>query len=330
MTLFKSWPTLAAFASLASLAAALALPVQAQAQSTMRHLAIANMVDIPQLIEVRDGLLAQLRSDGFVEGKNLKVDYLSAQGNPGTAAQIVRKFVGAAPDVIVTITTPMAQAALSATDKIPVLFTVVTDPLGAKVVKSLTHPGANATGISDLAPIERQLRLIKSFVPAARRLGVIYNPGLDGSRYQIDVLKPLLARHQLSLVEANVATSNDVVTAARSLVGKVDAIWIPNDPTVYAALESAVRIAQEQKLPLFTAETRSVERGAIASIGFDYTSVGHEAARVVLTLFKGAKPGDLPVVAPTVYRTVVNARAVKAIGLSIPADVARQANVVNP
>lgn len=324
MKLFKFWLTLTACT------AALSFSVQAAAQGSTRHLAIANMVDIPQLIEVRDGLLAQLRADGFEEGKNLKVDYLSAQGNPGTAAQIVRKFVGAAPDVIVTITTPMAQAALSATDKIPVLFTVVTDPLGAKVVSSLSHPGANATGISDLAPIDRQLRLINEFVPAARRLGVIYNPGLDGSRYQLDVLKPLLAQHQFSLVQATVATSNDVVTAARSLVGKVDAIWIPNDPTVYAALESAVRIAQEQKLPLFTAETRSVERGAVASIGFDYTSVGQEAARLVERIFRGAKPGDLPVIAPSVYRTVVNARAAKAIGLAIPAEVARKANIVNP
>lgn len=309
------------------------LGLQAQAQTpapapTPRQLAIANMVDIPQLLQVKEGLLEGLRSAGYEDGKGLKVSYLSAQGNAGTAAQIVRKFIGEAPDVMVTITTPMAQSALSATRTLPVVFTVVTDPLGAKVVKTLKRPGGNATGISDLAPIDRQLRLIKSFVPQAKRLGVIYNPGLDGSIYQVEVLKGLLATHGLTLVQASAPNSNEVIAAMRSLVGKVDAVWIPNDPTVYAALESAVRIGQEQKIPVFTAETRSVERGALASIGFDYTAVGHEAAKQVVQIFKGAKPGDLDVVVPEVFRTVVNERAAAALNLAVPAEVARVANVV--
>lgn len=306
----------------------LSMPAAQAQPAGPRHVAIANMVDIPQLLEVKEGLLDGLRKAGYEDGKNLKVSYLSAQGNPGTAAQIVRKFIGEAPDVLVTITTPMAQAALSATRTLPVVFTVVTDPLGAKVVKSLKHPGGNATGISDLAPIERQLRLIKSFVPQARRLGVISNPGLDGSNYQIEVLKPLLATHGLTLVQASAPNSNEVIAAMRSLVGKVDVVWIPNDPTVYAALESAVRIGQEQKIPVFTAETRSVERGAVASIGFDYTAVGHEAARLVAQVLKGAQPGDIDVVVPQAFRTVVNERAAAALGLAIPPEVARVANMV--
>ncbi|WP_431514179.1 ABC transporter substrate-binding protein [Variovorax sp. DAIF25] len=299
------------------------------ASAQTRHVAIANMVDIPQLIQVKTGLVDALRGAGYVEGQNLRLDYLSAQGNAGIATQILRKFVGDAPDVIVTITTPMAQAALSATRTVPVVFTVVTDPLGAKVVPSLKRPGGNATGISDLAPIERQLRLIKAFMPQARRLGVIYNTGLDGSRYQIEVLKPLLKAHGMTLVEANAPTSNEVGSAMRSLVGKTDVVWIPNDPTVYAALESAVRIGQEQKIPVFTAETRTVERGAVASIGFDYNAVGEEAARQVVKILKGAKPGDIDVETPQVFRTVVNQRAAQAAGLRIPDDVARQANIVN-
>ena len=313
---------------LLALAAGLCFQAHAQQASATRQIAIANMVDIPQLLQVRDGLLEGLKSAGFEDGKNLKVSYLSAQGNAGTAAQIVRKFVGEGPDVLVTITMPMAQAALSATRTLPVVFTVVTDPLGAKVVKSMQRPGGNATGISDLAPIDRQLRLIKAFVPQAKRLGVIYNTGLDGSIHQVDVLKGLLGAHGLSLVQASAPNSNEVVAAMRSLVGKVDAVWIPNDPTVYAALESAVRIGQEQKIPVFTAETRTVERGAVASIGFDYTEVGHEAAKQVVQILKGSKPGDIDVVIPQVFRTVVNERAAAAMNVTIPPEVARAANLV--
>lgn len=313
----------------AALIAGLGLHAAVHAQAPApRQVAIANMIDIPQLLQVRDGLLEGLKSAGYEDGKGLKVSYLSAQGNAGTATQIVRKFVGESPDVLVTITTPMAQAALSATRTLPVVFTVVTDPLGAKVVKSLHKPGGNATGISDLAPIDRQLRLIKAFVPQARRLGVIYNPGLDGSIYQVEVLKHQLAAHGLSLVQASAPNSNEVIAAMRSLVGKVDAVWIPNDPTVYAALESAVRIGQEQKIPVFTAETRSVERGALASVGFDYTAVGHEAAKQVVQILQGARPGDIDIVVPQVFRTVVNERTAAALNLAVPQDVARAANMV--
>lgn len=294
-----------------------------------KSIAIANMVDIPQLLEVRTGLLEGLRAAGYQEGQNLKVDYLSAQGNPGTATQIVRKFVGERPTVLVTITTPMAQAALSATKDLPVVFTVVTDPVGARVVKSMSKPGGNATGISDLAPLDRQIRLMKEMMPQLKRLGTIYNAGLDGSRYQIDVMKRIAKEHGLALVETTVPSSNEVVAGMRSLVGKVDAVWIPNDPTVYAALESAVKVGQEQKIPVFTAETRSVERGAVASIGFDYLEVGHEAAKLVVRILNGTKPGELDVVIPQAFRTVVNQKAAEASGLTVPKSVLDRANIVS-
>jgi putative tryptophan/tyrosine transport system substrate-binding protein len=294
-----------------------------------KTVAIANMIDIPQLLEVKAGLLDGLKAAGYEEGRNLKVEYQTAQGNMGTAAQIVRKYVGERPDVIVTLTTPMAQAALSATKEIPVVFIVVTDPVGAKVVPRFNKPGGNATGVSDLAPIELQVRLMTEFVPALKRLGVLYNPGLDGSRFQLDVIKKLAAQRGIKIVEAAVPNSNDAIASMRSLVGKVDAVWIPNDVTVYAALEAVAKVAQERKIPLFTGETRSVERGAIASIGFDYTAVGQSAAKLVAQVLGGKKPGDLDVVVPDAFRTVVNVRAAQATGVEIPQAVRAKANLVN-
>jgi len=294
-----------------------------------KTVAIANMIDIPQLLEVKAGLLDGLKAAGYEEGRNLKVEYQTAQGNMGTAAQIVRKYVGERPDVIVTLTTPMAQAALSATKEIPVVFIVVTDPVGAKVVPRFNKPGGNATGVSDLAPIELQVRLMTEFVPALKRLGVLYNPGLDGSRFQLDVIKKLAAQRGIKIVEAAVPNSNDAIASMRSLVGKVDAVWIPNDVTVYAALEAVAKVSQERKIPLFTGETRSVERGAIASIGFDYTAVGQSAAKLVAQVLGGKKPGDLDVVVPDAFRTVVNVRAAQATGAEIPQAVRAKANLVN-
>lgn len=310
------------------LALALAMVAQA-AVAQQKSISIANMIDIPQLLEVKAGLLDGLKAAGYTEGRNLKVEYQTAQGNMGTAAQIVRKYVGERPDVIVTLTTPMAQAALSATREIPVVFIVVTDPIGAKVVPRFEKPGGNATGVSDLAPIGQQVRLMTEFVPALKRLGVLYNPGLDGSRFQLEIVKKLAAGRGIAIVESPVPNSNDAVASMRSLVDKVDAVWIPNDVTVYAALESVAKVAQDRKIPLFTGETRSVERGAIASIGFDYTAVGQAAAKQVAQVLAGKKPGDIDVIVPDVFRTVVNPRAAEATGVAIPQAVRAKANLTS-
>jgi len=142
------------------------------------------------------------------------------------------------------------------------------------------------------------------------------------------ILKKLLPARHLTLVEAASPSSNDAVSAIRSLVGRVDAVWIPNDPTVYSALEAVVGVAQEQKIPLFTAEARSVERGAAASIGFDYHAVGIEGAKLVAAVLNGKKPGDLDVVVPKALRLVVNRKSATAMGLQIPAAVLQRASQV--
>src|ERR1700744_1357902 len=125
------------------------LPAGVALSDATKHVAIMTMVDTPQLIEVKNGVLKGLAAHGYVEGKNLAVDFQSAQSNFGTAQQIARKFVGDSPDVIVTITTPTSQAVVSATKDIPIIFSAVTDPLAGKLVATAKHPGANVTGVSD-------------------------------------------------------------------------------------------------------------------------------------------------------------------------------------
>ncbi len=127
--------------------------------------AVTAIVEHPALDAARDGVRDELKAAGYEEGKNLKFTYESAQGNPGTAVQIAQKLVGESPTVIVPISTPSAQAVISATSDIPVVFTAVTDPLGAKLVANLEKPGGNVTGMSDLSPIGKQLELIHQIVP---------------------------------------------------------------------------------------------------------------------------------------------------------------------
>ncbi|WP_431858006.1 ABC transporter substrate-binding protein [Azospirillum sp.] len=306
---------------MAALAVLLATPAFAQSKTV----AITAIVEHPALDATRDGVVAALKEAGFTPGQNLKVDYQSAQGNPATAAQIARQFVGQKPDVIVPISTPSAQAVAAATRDVPVVFTAVTDPVGAQLVKSMGKPGGNITGLSDMAPVGAHVDLIKEIVPTAKRLGVVYNPGEPNSVTMVKALKDEAGKKGLSVVEAAANKSADVQTAARSLVGKADAIYVPLDNTVVSALEALTAVGAQAKLPVFSADTDSVARGTVASIGFDYFQVGKQTGAVVARVLKGEKPGDIPVDLAKGTDLFVNPKAAAAMGVTIPDAVAKRA-----
>ncbi len=305
--------------------AALAAPIPALAQAQTKTVAITAIVQHPALDATRDGVVEALKAAGFIPGQNLTVEYQSAQGNPATAAQIARQFAGSKPDVIVPISTPSAQAVAAATRVIPVVFTAVTDPVAAQLVKSLEKPGANITGLSDLSPVAAHVALIREILPAAKRLGVLYNPGEPNSVVLVKILKEEAAKAGFSVAEASVPKSSDAQPAVRSLVGKVDAVYIPLDNTVVSALESVITVGRQAKLPVFTADTDSVARGAAASIGFDYLQVGKQTGAIVARILKGEKPADIPVSFAQGTDLVVNPASASAMGVTIPDAVLARA-----
>jgi putative tryptophan/tyrosine transport system substrate-binding protein len=314
-----------AFALFGGAAAALAAAAFAQETNTVAATAI---VEHPALDAARKGIQDELAAAGYEEGRNLRFVFESAQGNPATAAQIARKFVGDAPDVIVPISTPSSQAVVGATKDIPVVFTAVTDPVGAKLVSDLTRPGGNVTGMSDLSPIGLHLDLVRQIAPATKRLGVIYNPGEANSMTLLELIKREAPARQLEIVEAAAPRSADVLSAAQSLVGKVDAIYVPTDNTVVTALEAVVKIGTDNQLPVFAGDTDSVPRGAIAALGFNYYDLGRQTGQIVLRVLQGANPGDIPVEGVRITELYVNPSAAEAMGVTIPPDMLQRAKFV--
>ena len=313
-------------AALALLAAtALAGPALAQDKQLI---AVTAIVEHPALDAARDGIKEALAAEGFVDGQTITFVYESAQGNPATAAQIARKFVGEAPAVIVPISTPSAQAVVGATKDIPVVFTAVTDPLGAKLVADLTKPGANVTGMSDLSPIGKHLDLVKEIVPGVKQLGVIYNPGEANSLTLLELLKKEAPARGIAIEEAPAPKSSDVLPAAQSLVGQVEAIYVPTDNTVVTALEAIVQVGQQNKLPVIAGDTDSVPRGAIAALGFNYGDVGRQTGKIVARVLKGEKPGDIPVEGVEITELAVNPAAAEAMGVTLPEALVAQAKTV--
>lgn len=311
---------------LLAFAATLALTLPAKADDVT--VAVTAIVEHPALDAARNGVRDALAAAGYKEGENLKFVFESAQGNPATAAQIARQFAGDEPNVIVPISTPSAQAVVSATRDIPVVFTAVSDPLGAQLVKNMDKPGGNVTGLSDMSPVGEHIALIKEILPNVKTIGYLYNSGEANSVSLLAALKAEADKAGITIVESAATKSAEVQGAARALVGRADAIYIPTDNTIISALEGAVAVAEESKLPLFTADTDSVSRGSIAALGFNYYDVGKQTGEIVVRVLKGENPGDIAVKTAAGSDLVINKAAATKMGVTLPESVISRANKV--
>jgi putative tryptophan/tyrosine transport system substrate-binding protein len=230
--------------------------------------------------------------------------------------------------VIVPISTPSAQAVVAATRSIPVVFTAVTDPVGAQLVRNTDRPGGNVTGLSDLSPLAQHLTLIKEITPKVARLGVLYNPGEPNSVTLLTLLKQVAPQQGMQIIEAPATKSADVQGAARSLVGKVDALYIPTDNTIVTALEAVLAVGDQNDIPVYSGDTNSVERGALATVGFDYYQVGRQTGDIVVRVLRGDKPADIPVRTAQGTDLFVNLKAAAAMGVTVSPEVIARAKKV--
>lgn len=316
-------------ATAAALVGMTMLSGQAAAADT-KSVKITSIVEHPALDAVRDGVIDELAARGYTEGENLDLEFQSAQGDVGIAGQIAKKFVGDAPDAIVAIATPSAQAAVAAARaRIPVIYSAVTDPVQAKLIDEPGQSKLMVTGVSDMTPVAKHLELIKEVVPDAKTVGIIHNPGEANAVVLVEAAQKAAPDLGLETVVASSPTSGDVLQAARSLVGKADAVYIPTDNTVISAIEAAIKVGEEAQMPIFAGDVDSVNRGAVAAAGFDYYDVGRQTGALVAAVLDGKTPGDLPVQGVDKMQLAINPAAAERMGVTLPqAVVDRAATVV--
>jgi len=277
---------------------------------------ITQIVDHPALNAVRDGFIDEMTKQGYIEDEDVVYDLQNAQGDMATANTIAQKFVSEEVDLILSIATPTSQAAVNATTTIPVVFSAVTDPVGAGLVKNLENSGNNVTGISDLTPVRKQFELIKEMLPEAKAVGTVYNAAEANSVLTNELAKEACADLGLKLMEATVSSTADVLLAARSLVGKVDAIYVSTDNATVSALDAVVQVTNENNIPLVLADPTTLEKGALVALGFNYYQHGQQTAPIVIKILEGAKPTDIPVEFAKNVELAVNLNTVKEIGMS--------------
>jgi putative tryptophan/tyrosine transport system substrate-binding protein len=260
----------------------------------------------------------------------LKLDYQNAQGDMNNNMSIAQNLVADKNDLILAIATPSAQAVVKSTKDIPILFTAITDPVGAQLVQSLEKPGGNATGTSDTHPeaIKNTIKAIKTFIPNAKKVGIIYNNGEPNSVVNVKNAKKALEAAGLEAVETTITTSSEVKQAAESMVGRADVLYIPKDNTVVAALESVITVANSKDIPTFVGEGDSVKRGTFASYGFDYHDLGYTTGKMAVEILKGKKPNEIPVGFPEKLELFINKKAAQEEGITITDEMLKNAKIV--
>ncbi|NQF16870.1 ABC transporter substrate-binding protein [Brevibacillus sp. HB1.3] len=280
---------------------------------------ISQFVEHPALDAAREGFISQLAKNGYEKDKQVKIDVQSAQASMDTAIQIAQKFEADKVDLVLAIATPTAQAAAQTSKEIPILFTAVTDPVEAGLVAAMDKPGANVTGTSDMNPVEEQLKLIKEMKADAKSVGIIYSSGEVNSKVQVDAAKAVAGKLGLEIKEAAITSATEVKQAAESMVGKVDAFYVPTDNMVVSSIAAVIGVAEAQKIPVIAGEENSVKSGAIATYGIDYTKLGEQTADMATKILKGeAKPADMAVEVQADMKLVLNKKAAEKMGVTIP------------
>jgi len=287
---------------------------------------ITQIATHPALDACAEGFKAALADAGYVEGENVTYDMQDAQGEPANATLIAQKFVGDQVDMIFAIATPTAQAAINETTDIPIIFGAVTDPIYSELLENGDAPEGNVTGASDKLPIQPHLDLIMELVPEAKTIGVLYNAAEANSVVAVEEEKALAEAMGLEVVEATADSTAGVLAAAQSLVGRVDAVSVLTDNTIVSAFESVVQVCEENDIPLIAGDIDSVERGAIAAYAFDYYNHGYEAGEMAVKVLGGTPISEVPVQYAQNLKLAINTAAAEAMGVTIPDDLAADAD----
>ncbi len=311
--------------SLLSLIAALCVCCAAFAEPV--RVGIIQMADNGAFTDMREGYIDRMRELGYSEA-DMTFDYRNAQGDMSNLAAICQAVVESGVDYVVTIATPPAQAFLNMESDIPLFFISVSNPVGAGLITDMAHPDKNATGTSNAIPVDEMFKLSDELTPGCKTYGLIYCTSEINSVTTVNDAKAYLDANGLKYVEAVVTSSNEVQQAVESLVGRVDAIFVPNDSVVQTAMSVVAEVASDAKIPVYGSSAVMVNSGAFATISISDREIGALTADMSAQYLKGTAVADIPAVVVSDFTMVINKTTADAIGVTLSEDVLAQAQIV--
>lgn len=290
-------------------------------------------VGVIQLIEngafndMKDGFIEELRAKGYTEDK-CDIVVKSAQGDTATLNTICQEMVDSRMDLVATIATPATQAMVNMDSDIPVVFISVSAPVAAGVTSNMEKPDKNATGTSNAIPVSDIFNLSDSLTPGNKTYGLIYNTGEVNSVNTVKDAKSYLDGKGLKYVEAVVTNSSEIQQAAESLVGSVDAIFVPNDSVVQSGMAQITEITRKNKIPVYACSATTVQSGAFATVAMNDKQIGSQSADMAVEILGGRKVADVPSVVVPASGTVINQNTMEALSVTIPDSVKSTAQLI--
>lgn len=302
----------------------------AEASDTIKKVYINQLVQHPALDMTTKGIINGLAELGYTNGQNLDLKVENAQGDAVLANQIAARLVSLNPDVVVGNPTITAQSFVkyAKEGKIKLVFTSVTDPLGAKIVNKLTQPGGNTTGVSNFVDLEPQIELFKEIKPTIKKIGFLYNPGELNSITLVNRLKEICPRYGLELVEMTASKTSEVYQSAIKLSSLVDAIFISNDNMALSALRTIVKAADAQKIPVFVSDTDIVRDGALAALGPNQYEIGKQTAHLIARILNGEDINKMNVEFPKGTELFLNQGTATKLGIVFSRELLAKADKI--
>ena len=291
------------------------------------NIGVIQLAEHPALDQSYEGFMQALKDAGV----DAQIEMKNAQGDPSNCETIVTKFVNDQVDLILAIATNAAQAAANATETIPVVLTAVTDPEFSGLVDSNEHPGHNVTGTSDLTPVEAQIDLLREILPDAQNVAILFNGAEDNSIFQADMAEKAINAKGMKTEKVSVSELNQIQSIVESLVGKVDAIYIPTDNLLAEGMATVSMITNENKIPVIVGEEGMVTNGGLATYGLSYFNLGYKAGEMAVEILNGANPAEMAIgyLPAEDCELIINMETVKELGLTIPDTVLNRARKIN-
>lgn len=298
------------------------------ADGKVYKIGLAQIVEHPSLNTIRDAFLAQMKTLGYTD-KNCKIYQDQANGEPSLLPTIMQKYESEKVDVIVPIATPTAVAAANFANKIPVVFSAVSDPIGAQLTTNLEHPDKNITGTSDVIQVEKILDLALKLFPETKKMGFLYNTSEANSVSNIEKAKKFCEEKGIAFQEANVANTSELPQATQALLSDCDIIFSPNDNTVASGIDAVSAACMKAKKPFFVGADSMVADNGFATIGINYEDLGKETANMVDKVLKGTPVSEIPVKEfKDNLNIYINEGVAEAIGFKIPDEIKKDPNFV--
>ena len=301
-----------------------------EASDEMVNIGVIQFMQHGSLDENYEGFVAGLAEAGYVEGENLTINFQNASGEVANCQQICELFANSDTDLVFAIATPAAQSAVNVFQEteIPVLFSSVTDAVGAGLVESNEAPGKNVTCTLDMPVIADQIAVIKDVLPEAQKVAILYTSSEANSEIQAEEAKAAAEALGMEVVIQTSSSSNDIPQVISSVVGSVDAIYIPSDNAFASAMATVNSTAVDNQIPVFCAVEAMIAEGGIATTAIDYYELGRQTAAQAVRVLNGEKASDIAVETQKDCALVVNKTFAESVGVEVPAEVLDKAVTV--